>query len=579
MSKFKNLWLRACLILIAFWASNQFSFAYSFKVDGIYYDIISGTKNASVTYMSTTTTSGYGGGFTTYNSPYSGNVVIPAIVEYNGVKYTVTRIGNHAFDDSEVETVMLPNTITEVYDGAFTNCGKLKEILLPNTVTYIGKNAFSYCTSLKSFIIPPSMLNSINDYVFYGCTSLEDLYIPSKVNNFRLWACNNLYSLCNIYDYATEAQGHSEGPVWSNLKSGQVHVAADLSSSFDGFPIAGGSWKVVEDLQMVSSVTISSNMDVTVGSTTTIEAIVLPSNASNKQLFWNSSNPDVASVTHKGVVTTKKVGTTTITAESTDGSGIIKTCVLTVKEPTLTLVDGNVYNVNNQKDYSSITYSRTFNNTNWQALYVPFSMSYDDWKDDFEMAKINNVNMYDTDDDGNVDETVLEIIKIKKGSLKPNNPYLIKAKTVGDKSIILEDATVYPAAVNSLDVSSSEMKFTFTGTYSGVSGSEMVTNKYYALSAGALSYTESSSISLKPYRWYMKVESRDPQVMLQSMANSRIRIKVVGEDETTGVDNVENVVEDSKIIYSIDGRVAGNNGTAGLRPGVYFSNGKKFIVK
>ena len=232
-------------------------------------------------------------------------------------------------------------------------------------------------------------------------------------------------------------------------------------------------------------------------------------------------------------------------------------------------------------DYSTrvndFEYSRTFNNTKWQALYVPFTMSYDDWKNDFEIAKINDINMYDTDGDGEIDDTELEIIRVTKGTLKPNHPYLIKAKTTGNKVIKLSDVMLYPKQ-DTIDVSSAEMKYTFIGTTNGISGKDLVDNHYYAMASGSLCQTESTSTDLKPFRWYMKVESRAPQVILPNTNNSRIRIKVLGEDEATDIEDIE-IASDNLTVYSLDGRVASTNGTEGLSKGIYIANGKKIIVK
>ena len=57
--------------------------AYDAEVDGIYYNL-SGTE-AEVTYRTTS-----------YNS-YSGNVIIPSSITYNGTTYSVTSIGSNAF--------------------------------------------------------------------------------------------------------------------------------------------------------------------------------------------------------------------------------------------------------------------------------------------------------------------------------------------------------------------------------------------------------------------------------------------------------------------------------------------------
>ena len=65
-----------------------------------------------------------------------------------------------------------------------------------------------------------------------------------------------------------------------------------------------------------------------------------------------------------------------------------------------------------------ITYTRTFNNTSWQSLYIPFSMTYDDWKDDFEVAFINSVRQYDNDEDGVVDETIMDVMKRMRNQTK-----------------------------------------------------------------------------------------------------------------------------------------------------------------
>ena len=65
------------------------AFAYDAKVNGIYYNF-SGTE-ATVTYLSTSSSSN--------STAYSGNVVIPETVTYNGTTYTVTSIGSSAFSD------------------------------------------------------------------------------------------------------------------------------------------------------------------------------------------------------------------------------------------------------------------------------------------------------------------------------------------------------------------------------------------------------------------------------------------------------------------------------------------------
>lgn len=62
----------------------------------------------------------------------------------------------------------------------------------------------------------------------------------------------------------------------------------------------------------------------------TIGAVVLPADAANKTLAWQSSNNQVAIVTQTGIVTQMGIGNCTITAKSTDGSNIQKSINIAV---------------------------------------------------------------------------------------------------------------------------------------------------------------------------------------------------------------------------------------------------------
>ena len=60
-----------------------------------------------------------------------------------------------------------------------------------------------------------------------------------------------------------------------------------------------------------------------IGKTYTINTRISPSNASNKKLKWSSSDEDIAKVSSKGVVKPVQNGVVIITAEATDGSGVL----------------------------------------------------------------------------------------------------------------------------------------------------------------------------------------------------------------------------------------------------------------
>ena len=61
-----------------------------------------------------------------------------------------------AFSD-QIRTVSLPQGLTCVADGAFSECAALTELLLPDTVTQIGWYAFSGCAALTEITVPGSV--------------------------------------------------------------------------------------------------------------------------------------------------------------------------------------------------------------------------------------------------------------------------------------------------------------------------------------------------------------------------------------------------------------------------------------
>ena len=223
-------------------------------------------------------------------------------------------------------------------------------------------------------------------------------------------------------------------------------------------------------------------------------------------------------------------------------------------------------------DMASITYTRNFKNTNWQALYVPFEIPVTAaFLAEFEVADLNDVRQYDHDDDGVKDETVVEAFKVKSGVLEANYPYLIRAKVAGEKNIVVTDAVLHATEENSIDCSSVREKFTFTGTYSRIPAAQLPQSEgYYALSGGVWQPIASGS-SLGAFRFYMQIESRNGG----SAPAQTIRMRVIDEDDATEIDNAEFTDGNSQlIIYDLQGRRITD--TANLK-GVYIVNGKKVI--
>ncbi|MBO5865889.1 MAG: leucine-rich repeat domain-containing protein, partial [Bacteroidaceae bacterium] len=171
MKKLKHLFTALLLLCCVGTAT-----AHQFEVDGIYYNILSSANNAvEVTYKGDYSSS--------YSYEYTGSVVIPESVTYNGRTYSVTSIGDGTFCNCNgLTSITIPNSVTSIGSSAFSGCSGLTSVEIPNSVTSIGNYTFHGCTGLTSITIPDSV-TSIGESAFYYCTKLTSITIPNSVTS------------------------------------------------------------------------------------------------------------------------------------------------------------------------------------------------------------------------------------------------------------------------------------------------------------------------------------------------------------------------------------------------------------
>ncbi len=224
------------LLLASAIATSLSAAAYDFESAGIYYNI-TGNNTVEVTYSDRD------------NNTYSGSISVPETVTNNGTEYSVTKIGEYAFQGSAVtsvsmpecitsigqyacnecgslETVVLPTNlddfsgwcifrncrnlkniaipenVTEIPNGTFINCSSLAAITIPHGVSEIGSNAFYGCSSLTSIEIPEGV-EYLYEQVFYGCTALESVKLPQNL----LQIGNNCFYRCSSLENVTIPEG------------------------------------------------------------------------------------------------------------------------------------------------------------------------------------------------------------------------------------------------------------------------------------------------------------------------------------------------------------------------------------
>lgn len=200
---------------------------------------------------------------------YSGDVVIPATVTFEGTDYNVVKIDPYAFMGSSVITsVTIPNSVTSIDASTFEFCTGLTSITIPNSVTSIGNCAFSYCTSLASITLPnsvtsigykafqdctslasitlPNSLESIEYQTFSECSNLTSVTIPTsvtKIDYYAFYGCNNLTSVINLSE-APQMTQVGCFPVYETL-----HVLPGCKSAYEN----ADTWKnftIVEDADL-----------------------------------------------------------------------------------------------------------------------------------------------------------------------------------------------------------------------------------------------------------------------------------------------------------------------------------------
>ena len=149
-----------------------------------------------------------------------------------------------------------------------------------------------------------------------------DVY-PSNANNKTLkWTSSNT-------NYATV---NADGKV-SVKKQGRNKTVTITAAATDGSNVKA-TYKIKIMPKAVKKITLKAASSVTAGQKVTVKAIVSPSKQVNKELKWESNNKKYATVTSKGIVTTKKAGkgkTVKITAKATDGSNKKKTIKIKLK--------------------------------------------------------------------------------------------------------------------------------------------------------------------------------------------------------------------------------------------------------
>lgn len=462
-----------------------------------------------------------------------------------------THIGEKAFyQASELESLKIPGGGTTVGDYAFYGLYNLSSFSMDNGVKSIGNYAFySNNTTHKvtSVLSLPSSVEAIGNYAFYNWSQVAGLEFGDDTESVGDYAFYGLKAIETVeLPLNLKSLGKNSFAYCTNLKEVELHSGIE---SIGQYPFDG--------CNAINTVTAHWETPVPCYFSNTVYSnakLRIPRDCAGAYLLadgWKNF---------------------TTFEEFDDSEGSVANDKIAIVENVSSYWNGST------KVYSEITYTRNYSNTKWQSLYVPFTMRYEDWKDEYDIAYINSVRQYDNDNDGTIDETIMDVLQITGGELYPNMPYLIKAKTTGEKTITLQNAMLYQTEENSLECSTMLSTFTFTGTYSTIPAATLKENGYYAMGGGGLIMTNGTS-NLKPFRWYMGITSRSPMYNTSTDNPSRISVHVIGEEDDmeTSLYGVDREEELDDQIFNLNGQMM--DASEPLTPGLYIKNGKKVIIR
>ena len=108
-------------------------------------------------------------------------------------------IDNYAFEGANglTKISLAALVIDTIPNYAFQNCTSLEEVVLPETIKTIGTQAFDGCISLKKVNLPEG-LTEIKNYAFQNCTSLEEVVLPDTVETVGTFAWSGDTSLRKV---------------------------------------------------------------------------------------------------------------------------------------------------------------------------------------------------------------------------------------------------------------------------------------------------------------------------------------------------------------------------------------------
>ena len=161
-------------------------------------------------------------------SIYTGDVVIPASIEYDGVTYDVTSVADNAFKFSTITSITFSEGMQTIGTHAFADISTLTgTVELPNSVTKVNYEAFASTPNISTLIFG-SGITSIGQGVCYSQANAQDIYVKTTtVPSLGMYAF--YWQGATIHVYSDMVTAFQSANNWNDTK---YTIVGDLTRDY-----------------------------------------------------------------------------------------------------------------------------------------------------------------------------------------------------------------------------------------------------------------------------------------------------------------------------------------------------------
>lgn len=213
---------------------------------------------------------------TVVSGEYTGDITIPESITVEGTDYAVKAIGEKAFMQKAITSVVIPNSVDSIMTQAFMSCRSLTAVTMGNGVKYCGNGAFGASTKIATLnisdlsawcrikfydynanpvnfsksltlngesitdLVIPDDVETIGDFAFYNCNTLKSIDLgkgTKAVGKSAFYYCYNVPSLNitgNITEIGTAAFSSMRGMTEITLGNGITTIGDDAFKGCQG---------------------------------------------------------------------------------------------------------------------------------------------------------------------------------------------------------------------------------------------------------------------------------------------------------------------------------------------------------